>query len=70
MKISLTLNWVRHFVELTPGELDTLNNVLSRAKQVKDEGTTDNVPVIELSPSKLEFKINVLPQGTQTNEGE
>lgn len=71
MKIALTLNWTTHYVEVTPTELDTLNKMLSRTRVVKAEGNVDNVPVLEVSPRQpLDFRIRVLPEGTQVNHPE
>lgn len=67
MKILITLNWTEHFVELTPAELDTVNKVLSRLRSVKDQGTADGTPVYELAKNQLDFRIRVMPEGTQVN---
>lgn len=71
MKIALTLNWTTHYAEVTSAELDTLNKVLSRVRQVKDEGTVGSVPVLDVSPQDaLDYRIRVLPDSTQVNQPE
>lgn len=70
MKARVTLNWVHHYAELTPAELDIFNKVLSRLRQIKDETSVENRQFIELDPKGAEFKITVLPETTETNQGE
>ena len=71
MKIVLTLNWERHFLEVTPTELDTMNKVLSRATYIKDEARVDSTIVVEVDPKRmLDFRVQVLSETTQTNSTE
>lgn len=68
VKIALTLNWERHFLEATPAEIDTVNKVLSRLTYIKDESKVDGITVMEVDHKRvLDFRIQVLPETTQIN---